>query len=210
MRRAGKLVAGSLAAILFASSVSNISCVSAFIDNDVRIGMIKQIEKRETGGYVAGFEGLGAGGQAQGIINVISTENNIAGWSTAGNPSAHMDIIRKAWGEKKKIFILGYSMGENEARNLANLCSREKIEIDGLFLIDGTGTGHISGRVKRAYDIKGTGDFYPFRRIDGYTLSHFEDKNVWIEPHYENVGHLDVPAASSGYISGEIRKILNR
>ncbi|MBU3913605.1 MAG: hypothetical protein KKB21_01655 [Nanoarchaeota archaeon] len=201
MKRVGWLARVGLSLVL-AGSLSGASCTSALISHEQGVVLTEQVKKMP---YLAMIEGLqpASGYRMKELGEQIAGSSGVSACATSGNCLEHMKFIRQASSNNQQVYIAGFSMGENEARTLAEQCNREKIGVERLFLIDGPNTGKIPENVRKAVDIVGT-EPYVFRRGKRYGENNLENPRTEIK-HYEvSAGHLDVPAASRSIIESEI------
>jgi len=208
MKRCGKLAGIGLALILSGASL-NTGCTSSLISYEQEISLSEQVKSKP---YLALLEGLQpfSGFKMKEVGEQISRDTGIAACATSGNCLEHMKVIRKAWKSGQKIYVAGFSMGENEARVLAEQCERKGIGIEVLFLIDGTSVGTIHGIDGKVVDIRGYDPPYAFRREERYTEKNLENKSTIIK-YYDVPGeHLDIPRNSREIIEFEILESLNR
>lgn len=203
-----KLAGLGLAGILLVSSAGEISCTSAFISNETKTIAYEQVREKP---YVALFEGLQPfSGDRMKEVGEHLEEIGVVCCTTSGNPNAHMEMIRRAYNSNQPVIIGGFSMGEIAARNLAETCEKEGIDVDLLMLIDGPNLGKIHGNVRKVMDIRGFEPIYLARRSGRYSEKDLENKSTIIE-HYDIRGnHLDIPEYSRSIIESGILEVIRK
>mgnify|MGYP000014690620 FL=1 len=80
----------------------------------------------------------------------------------------------------------------------------ELLDIDILFLLDGTDAKKISSNVGRVVYLRGIADNYLFRG-DMYTREHLENPETELRVIYLDASHLGVPSLAYPYLEEEIR-----
>jgi thioesterase domain-containing protein len=169
----------------------------------------------ETRGLIVGFEGLQpfSGFRAEHLVKTVGDELGLAHCATSGNYMAHMPIIEQAHKSGQPIYLVGYSLGGDQARLLAQECGKRGIPIRILFLLDprymaSGNPGKISSNVRRAVF---------------YTSSTYTD-TVGVVPSADNLAdasqtallvedmpsteHMGLPAHATRLIQSEISRDL--
>lgn len=183
-------------------------CTSSGLSAKKVEALSKEVESR---GLIIGFEGLQpfSGFRAEHLVKTVGHEVGLAHCATSGNYMAHMPIIEEAHKSGRPIYLVGYSLGGDQARLLAQECGTRGIPIRILFLLDprymAAGTpGKVSSNVRRAV-------FY---------MSSFYDDTVGVVPSTGNladagqtsllaedlpgVGHMGLPEYVTQRIQTEI------
>lgn len=153
--------------------------------------------------YIVGIAGLGAGPEVNNLVSELCNKH-LCGAATAGNPEAHMKIIRAAFRNKRKVFIVAHSLGASVAEALIERCEKEGIEIEASFVMDAFAPGLIHSAARRFYDVKGTIP-YMFRGRE-YNDGDIKDANLTRRRLIiiEGADHFSLPAMSKGVIQREI------
>ncbi|MFA6133039.1 MAG: hypothetical protein WC869_03360 [Phycisphaerae bacterium] len=125
------LWACSLAAIGLASA----GCTSSGISSSRLDALFREVQTR---GVFVGLEGLQpfSGFRADQVVGTVGDELGLAHSTTSGNYRVHMPIIEQANKSGWPIYLLGYSLGGDQARLLAEACNERGITIRILFLLD--------------------------------------------------------------------------
>jgi hypothetical protein len=120
---------------LLAACMALASCTGASVPPE-RIAAIKDHAKSR--GLIVGFEGLQpfSGFRIRDLVRSVGRGLQLVDVATTGNRSAHLPIIEEAARAGLPIYIVGYSMGGGEARQLAEMCKERNIPVRILFLLD--------------------------------------------------------------------------
>ncbi len=110
-------------------------CTGAGISSSGRRALLEDVQ---THGLIVGFEGLQpfSGYRIRNLARYVGDELDLARSVTSGNYKAHLRIVEEAHRHGQPIYLIGYSMGGNQARLLAEECNRRGIPIRILFLLD--------------------------------------------------------------------------
>ncbi|MCY2928857.1 MAG: thioredoxin family protein [Planctomycetota bacterium] len=110
-------------------------CTSSDISSDRLDALYREVQTR---GVFVGLEGLQpfSGFRADQLVGAVGDELGLAHSATSGNYMDHMPIIEQAHSRGWPIYILGYSLGGDQARRLAEACNDRGIPIRILFLLD--------------------------------------------------------------------------
>ena len=135
-----------LAAAVALTGLMAAGCTGAGISHDKAKELHKQVQ---THGLIIGFEGLQpfSGHDADDLTRRVGKDLGLAHVATTGNPGAHMPFIVEANANHQPIYIVGYSLGGNEAKSLAWRCKEAGIPIAGLFLLDPGAMGLFNGKI---------------------------------------------------------------
>lgn len=162
--------------------------------------LMRQVTTRP---YVVGLEGLGAGGFAKELTEWVCRDLGYCGFTTAGNPFAHLDLIREAKKNGQKVYVIGHSLGGGEALKLARLCEGEGINIEGVYILETPWREEVPGNILEFGHLLGTKPYIfkgpETRRSDLKNLR----TNLLIKV-IEGAGHFDLPMKSKDYIEQEI------
>ena len=141
-----RLIVIPLLAAAFALVVLSAGCTGGGISGDKARQLHKAVQTR---GLIVGFEGLQpfSGHRADDLTRKVARDLGLAQSATSGNPEAHMPFIVEANANHQPIYIVGYSLGGNEAKSLAWRCENAGIPIAGLFLLDPGAMGLFSGKI---------------------------------------------------------------
>jgi hypothetical protein len=137
---------------LVAAAISGLACTGTGISKAKMSQLQRQVR---TTGLILGFEGLQpfSGHRADNLTKQVARELNLAQAATTGHSSVYMPLVATAHANGQPIYVVGYSLGGNEARRLAERCKKEGIPVDILFLLDpgamGVFTGKIPANVRR-------------------------------------------------------------
>lgn len=156
--------------------------------------LLNQVRQKPYIAMIEGFQPF-SGESMRCLGQKLSLTRNMSACATSGNHDVHMPMIREAYRYHQLVYIAGFSLGETEAVNLAEDCSKEGIPVERLFLMDGFEKSKIPFEVKSAIDIVGTAP-YLFRRSERYLTSDLKNKKTTIGYARLDCGHLDVPARS--------------
>jgi thioesterase domain-containing protein len=138
---------------LAAGGLVSAGCTSSGISSTRQDALFREVETR---GLFVGLEGLQpfSGFRADQLVGTVGDELGLAHSATSGNYLVHMPIIEQASKRGWPIYLLGYSLGGDQARRLAEACNTHGMTIRILFLLDphymGAGVpGRIPSNVQR-------------------------------------------------------------
>lgn len=189
-------------------------CTSSGISSSRQDALYREVQTR---GVIIGLEGLQpfSGFRASQLVGTVGDELGLAHSATSGNYLAHMPTIEQANKRGWPIYLLGYSLGADQARRLAEACDERGITIRIMFLLDprymtATIPGKIPGNV---------------RRVVFYTSQSYDD-SVAVVPTPDNLadpkrtdllvedlratGHLGLPAYVTRRIQDEVARDLQQ
>jgi hypothetical protein len=189
-------------------------CTSSGISSSRLDALSREVQTR---GLIVGLEGLQpfSGFRADQLVETVGDNLGLAHSATSGNYLVHMSVIEQANKRGWPIYLLGYSLGGDQARLLAEACNERGITIRILFLLDprymtASRPGKIPGNV---------------RRVVFYT-SHSYDESVGVVPMPGNladanqtvllvedlpaIGHLGLPGYVTQRIQAEIARDLQQ
>lgn len=132
--------AGVLSFVLWAFALANVGlvsagCTSSGISSARMHTLFREVQTR---GLIVGIEGLQpfSGFRAEHLVKTVGNELGLAHSATSGNYMVHMPIIEQANKRGQPIYLVGYSLGGDQARLLAEACNERGITIRILFLLD--------------------------------------------------------------------------
>jgi thioesterase domain-containing protein len=110
-------------------------CTSSGISSSRVAALYREVQTR---GLIVGLEGLQpfSGFRADELVETVGDNLGLAHSATSGNYMVHMPIIEQANKRGWPIYLLGYSLGGDQARLLAEACRDRGITIRILFLLD--------------------------------------------------------------------------
>jgi hypothetical protein len=167
-------------------------------------------------GLIIGFEGLQpfSGHRADDLTKKVAKELDLAQAATSGNAASHMPFIIEANSNHQPIYVVGYSLGGNEARSLVDRCKKAGIPVAILFLLDpgamGVFSGHIPDNVhKVVFYASGT---YGGVLSDKDPAAYLEDPNK-TRVEFDDVpdlNHMNLPSHVAKKITSEIAADVGR
>ena len=199
---------------LTAIGLVSTGCTSSDISSSRLHALSREVQTR---GLIVGLEGLQpfSGFRADQLVGAVGDELGLAHSATSGNYLAHMPIIEQANDRGWPIYLLGYSLGGDQARLLAQACNERGITIRILFLLDprymGDGVpGRIPGNVRRAV-------FYTSLSYDDSvavvpTADNLADagRTALLVEDIRAAGHMGLPAYVTERIQAEIARDLQQ
>ena len=151
---------------LAAAGLASAGCTSSGISSSRVAALYREVQTR---GLIVGLEGLQpfSGFRADQLVETVGDNLGLAHSATSGNYLVHLPIIEEAHRRGWPIYLLGYSLGGDQARLLAEACRDRGIPIRILFLLDphymgDSVPGRIPSNVRRAV-------FYTSRSYDEST-----------------------------------------
>lgn len=89
-------------------------------------------------GVIVGFEGLQpwSGFSAYQLVKDVGESCQLTYAAGSGGYSTFMPLIREAHKQSRPVYLVGYSLGGDQARRLAVSCQKENIPVRILFLLD--------------------------------------------------------------------------
>ena len=200
------------AVVLSAVGLVLAGCTSSGISSSRLDALFREVQTR---GLIVGLEGLQpfSGFRADELVGTVGDELGLAHSATSGNYLVHMQLIEQANKRGWPIYLLGYSLGGDQARRLAEACNERGITIRILFLLD------------PRYMAAGVPGMIPsnVRRVVFYTSSGY-DADVAVIPTPDNLadarqtalhvedlratGHMGLPAYVTLRIKAEITRDL--
>ena len=99
--------------------------------------LAKEVQKQS---YVAGFEGVPflSLRRMSTLVENLSLNPTLTGCATSGNPEEHLEYAIKAHESGNNVYIIGYSAGAKDALAFAELCKKEEVLIQTMYLLDPT------------------------------------------------------------------------
>lgn len=190
------------------AAVVSAGCSPAGISHSRKAALLEEVQTR---GLIVGFEGLQpfSGSRIQALIAAVAQEENLAYCATSGNYMAHLPIIEEAHKHNQPIYLVGYSMGAEQARRLAQKCQQHDIPVRVLFLLDPRYlAAHRPGKVPAnvrcaAFYTSGTYDDVVGVAPAEEHLAEPEHTALLVEdmPH---IGHMGLPRYVTGHILTEV------
>jgi hypothetical protein len=188
-------------------------CTGDAISGDKARQLRKDVQTR---GLIVGFEGLQpfSGHRADNLTRKVARELGLAQAATSGNPGAHMPFIVEANANHQPIYIVGYSLGGNEAKSLAWRCKEAGIPIAGLFLLDPGAAGLFNGKIpanvrKVVFYCSGTYAGSVTERPPGEILEDPTRTRLEFED-LERLNHMNLPAHVARKIKAQIAEDAGR
>jgi hypothetical protein len=111
---------------------------------------MEQLKLRtRTRGLIIGFEGFQpfSGRRADHLTKRVAKELDLAQAATSGHSSAYLPLVASVHANGQPIYVVGYSLGGDEARTLAEKCKKAGIPVDILFLLDPGVMGAFTGKI---------------------------------------------------------------
>jgi hypothetical protein len=189
-------------------------CTAAGISSSRRSNLNEDVR---THGLIVGLEGLQpfSGFRISTMARKVGDELDLAHSVTSGNYKAHLRIIEEAHKNGQPIYLIGYSLGGDQARLLAEECNRRDIPVRILFLLDpeymvSGHPGKIPGNVQRA--VVYTSDTYhtTVGKIPGEgNLADPGRTSLSVEDVPE-AGHMTLPAEVTPRVRQEIARDLGQ
>jgi pimeloyl-ACP methyl ester carboxylesterase len=95
-------------------------------------------EEVKTKGLIVSLEGLQpfSWHYADDLAAQVASRLGLAHSATSGNYAAHLPFVEEAARNGQPIYLVGYSLGADQARRLAALCKEKGIPVRILFLLD--------------------------------------------------------------------------
>jgi pimeloyl-ACP methyl ester carboxylesterase len=174
-----------------------------------RVAAIKDHTKSR--GLIVGFEGLQpfSGYRISTLTHTVGHDLGLVDAATSGNRTAHLPLIAEAAKAGLPIYIVGYSMGGEEGRRLAELCKERNIPVRILFLLDpryliSDDPGKVPDNVARAV-------FYTSTTYDIFvgtppTRAHLADptRTTFAAEFFANSTHTGLPSRVTDRVRKEI------
>jgi thioesterase domain-containing protein len=189
-------------------------CTGAGISSSGRSALVEDVQ---THGLIVGLEGLQpfSGFRIKTLARKVGDELDLAHSVTSGNYKAHLRVIEEAHKHGQPIYLIGYSLGGDQARLLAEECDRRDIPIRILFLLDpeymvSAHPGTIPGNVRQAI-------FYTSNTYHTTVGAIPREENL-ADPgrtslsveDFSEVGHMGLPERVTSWVRQEIAKDLGR
>ncbi|MDD4890892.1 MAG: hypothetical protein PHU85_13305 [Phycisphaerae bacterium] len=199
---------GAAAAVVWFLSAHG--CTASHI-KDRDMAVLK--EKVKTTSLLVGLEGLQpfSGHRAERLVQQVAKDTNLTYSATSGNYQVHLPLIREAKRHGQHVYLVGYSIGAQQARWLAELCRQEGLEIDIAFFLD---PGYLVKRppdkvpdnVKKA--VFHTSPTYRFWVGVEPTRQHLSnpDKTLFAKEYFPRTDHGRLPKAVVAEIEREIAR----
>lgn len=189
-------------------------CTPAGISSSRKRDLIENVQHC---GLIVGFEGLQpfSGFRIKNLAQTIGDELDLEYSVTSGNYEVHLPIIEKAHTHKQPIYLIGYSMGGNQARLLAEECDRRNIPVRMLFLLDpeymvSADPGKVPGNVRKVVVCTSTTYHLTVGTIPGENnLADASRTSLLIEDCPE-AGHMGLPESMTSWILEQIARDMKR
>jgi hypothetical protein len=197
---------------LLVAAIASVGLVAAGCTGaGISRGKAKELHKQvQTHGLIIGFEGLQpfSGHHADDLTRRVAKDLGLAHAATSGNPEAHMPFIIEANANHQPIYIVGYSLGGNEAKSIAWRCKRAGIPIAGLFLLDPGAMGLFNGKIpdnvrKVVFYCSGSYSSSVTEKPPGEVLEDPTRTRLEFED-LERLNHLNLPANVTRRIKAQI------
>lgn len=193
--------------VLLAGSVVTLgACTGGGVPRDKAQKLHKQVK---THGLIVGFEGLQpmSGHRADDLTKQVAKALDLAQLATSGNSDAHMPFVVEANANHQPVYVVGYSLGGNAARDLVTKCQKAGIPVAGLFLLDPGAMGHFTGKIpdnvrKVVFYMSGS---FSLPKDPGEYLENPHKTRVEFED-LTNLNHMNLPAHVARKIRDEIRE----
>jgi hypothetical protein len=198
----------TLGLCLAAVTLSSIACTEPSIPE----AKLAQLERQaRTRGLIIGFEGLQpfSGHRADDLTKQVAKELHLVQVATSGNPSVYLPLVTSAHDNGQPIYIVGYSLGGDEANNLAEICKKAGIPVDILFLLDPGAMGVFAGKIpdnvhKVVVYQSGTYDNSSWEKPSGEFLE--DPERTQVEFHdLSKLNHMNLPSHLAGKIKDQIK-----
>ena len=207
-RRHGTRANGLACVLLTLLCLALPSCTPASIPPDPLAAITDNPKSR---GLIVGFEGLQpfSGFSVRNLVLSVGQDLGLVNAATSGHREAHLPIIEAAARAGLPIYIVGYSMGGQEARRLAELCRDRNIPVRILFLLD---PGYLVAKVPdKVPDNVARAVFYTsptYRTFVGTEPKpiHLADpaKTAFASEYFSNSDHTTLPTMVTDRIRKEV------
>jgi hypothetical protein len=170
-------------------------------------------EDVRTHGLIVGLEGLQpfSGFRISTMAKKVGDELDLAHSVTSGNYKAHLRIIEEAHKNGQPIYLIGYSLGGDQARRLAEECDHRDIPVRILFLLDpeymiSGHPGKVPANVLRTV-VYTSGTYHT-------TVGRIPTQNDLADPgrtslsveDFPEAGHMSLPSEVTSWVQQEIAK----
>ena len=169
-----------------------------------------------TRGLIVSLEGMQpfSWHYADDMAALVAGNVGLAHSATSGNYQAHLPFIEQAHRNSQPVFIVGYSIGGDQARLLAVLCKEKGIPIRVLFLID---PGYLAAAPGKVPDNVEKAIFYTGRDYDVFVnkppgKEHLEDpkRTAFVGEDFPFTCHADMPMHVAEKVEAEVRAAMQR
>jgi hypothetical protein len=189
---------------LTAMPLTNVQCTPGYVPNSLMQETRQELHSKDLVCLIEGLWTVQTGDAMQEYSDRLSSRMNLSGVAVSGDGRCLIPLIRDANEQGRKVYLGGYSLGDDNAEDIARACGEQGLDIDILFLLDGTDAKKISSNVGRVVYLRGIADNYLFRG-DMYTREHLENPETELRVIYLDASHLGVPSLAYPYLEEEIR-----
>ena len=199
-------------ALVFVTMIVS-GCTAAGISPSGRSALVEDVH---THGLIVGLEGLQpfSGFRINDMARKVGDQLDLAHSVTSGNYQAHLRVIEEAHKHGQPVYLIGYSLGGDQARLLAEECDRRDIPIRILFLLDPeymvSAHGKIPGNVRQAVVYTSATYHTTVGAIPKEDdLADPSRTSLSVED-FSETGHMGLPARVTSWVQQEIAKDLGR
>ena len=189
-------------------------CTGSGISSSRRSALTRDVRTR---GLIVGFEGLQpfSGFRIKNLAKEVGGELNLAQSVTSGNYKAHLRIIEEAYKHGQPIYLIGYSMGGNQARLLAEECDHRGIPVRILFLLDpeymvSSHPGLVPANVRTAVVYTSSTYHTTVGRIPGQDDLADPGRTSLSVEDFPEAGHMGLPSTVTSWVQQEIARDLGQ
>lgn len=196
------VLSGALA--LGLSGCGGVSFSPSYVPEDVGARIMRDVKEKDALFLIEGMWTPQTATAMRDLQAKLAEKYNLTGAAVSGDGNCLVDYIIEAKKAGRRVYLGGFSMGDDAAEDVARKVSDRGYEIDCLILLDGTTAKKIAPKVKRVLHIRGTVP-YSFRGR-AYSQEDLENPNTELTVRSHPVGHLDIPVASEYDVDEEIRR----
>ena len=159
---------------------------------------------KEGSNYLALFDGL-VGCELKYESHNLEVEGYVSAIN-ANNPKDHMELIRQAHAQGRKIDLVGFSMGGSHVFDIAKECEKEGIPIRSVHTIDYAEKKHVPRNIRYIFQYKGTVP-YLARCLWVYSEKDLSNPNTKLSRTIilEGAGHMECPSQARDIITQALR-----
>jgi hypothetical protein len=202
----GRILESVLAGIMAITSMSGIACTPDNVPKLTRDLVSRDVkEGKDFIGLIEGMWTIQTGEAMKGYADRFSNQLGLSAVAVSGNGRSLIPLAQEAHRNGRKVYLGGYSLGDDNAEDIARECNKLGIPIEILFLLDGTDAKQIPPNVERVVYFRGTADTYAFRGKT-YKRENLENPETMLEVIPLNTTHLGVPNAAYGTVRDILRR----